>query len=284
MNIEVYKDASTMSEERFLSLVDTQIECWWVRPFDEYLICKDYKCRALFSIEDVHWNIDNFRKEKWKKNDFECEECWNETEEIYEKEKFLKLLKEYFKWEVSCVLSMYDWKMEGFWLLTKTTVSSIIDYELATRQWSYNKEELLKQISKKIYWIDDALNEIIIMWNNLFIWSKYRKQNNSFKLLKKLFNLNKNYSWIPLILETRYDTKFYPLWKNTWFKNLLNDKYWYIVQYLKFYSEFLNFFAYNNSFFPQENSALFLNIQKIKNETLTFIEKNPNFSKRKFYK
>jgi hypothetical protein len=62
MKIEVYKNTSTILEKLLPSLIDAQIECWGSKPFDEYKICENEECRALFSIEDIHGSIKKFNK------------------------------------------------------------------------------------------------------------------------------------------------------------------------------------------------------------------------------
>lgn len=280
MKIEIYKDAWVIPEKYLTSLVDAQIECWWSKPFDEYLICKHSKCRALFSIEDVHLDINKFRENRWKNMDFKCGECWWDTELVYEKETFLEAIKDYVKWEVSVILLIDEWNIEWFWVITKTTISSLINNDFATRNWSYDKKELLMQMSKQIFWVDDASEENIILWNQLYVSPDIRKWNISFELSSELFSLNEDYNWIPLVLETRYNSNFYPLWRNIWFKDIINDKYWYVVQFLEDYKKITDFFNSNNSYSWSDS---FLNVLGFRREALSIIRSNPYFWMRKFY-
>jgi len=69
MKIKIYKNASEVEEKYLPDLADRQAECWWAKPFEEYKICKNNNCKALFSIEEVLWNLMEIRN--ILSNDFE---------------------------------------------------------------------------------------------------------------------------------------------------------------------------------------------------------------------
>ncbi len=281
MEIVTYKKASEIEEKYLSSLVDAEIECWGSRPFDEYKICSNPECRAIYSIEDIYETIDDYRNRVDEKLslDFKCSICELDTELIYEKTEFLEVLKEYIKWEVSWVLLIDDnEKVEWFGVLSKTSLSWAINYEFATRPGSYDKEDLLKLLSKELFWTKDAGNEQIALLHQIYVSKNLRKWNISFEMLNKLISLNLEYWNIPVIWETRFEGDFYPISRTMGFNDIESDKYWYVVQFLESYS-LLAWFLFKNDSFTSKD--IFINILKHKRE----IKKNlkSNLVKQKFY-
>ncbi len=285
MKIIGYKKASNMPEKYYSSLIDKEIECWWTEPFCEYLICNE--CMWIYSIQEIHWNIDNYRKSQ-NINNIKCE-CWWITHLMYPKNEFLNLLKEYIKWQVSSVLLLDNDKVEWFWFLSKTTIWELIENEFNTRPNSYDKEEILKKIfhllwtgkvsSMIIY--DELDNNKIICMNHIYLPKELRKENNAYKISKNIFLNNTEYSWIPVVLETRYDSNFYPIWQSMWFETILSDKYGYIIQYLSDYQKILDFFATHDTYSDQKEMRHMI---QAKRYALNILKKNPSFYNRKFYK
>ncbi len=270
MNIAVYEDASTLPEEYFPSLADAQIECWWSRPFDEYKICQDEKCRALYSIEDVFWSIENFNLKKDKNTDFKCEDCWQKTDFIYDKELFIENIREYIKWEVSVVLLLNNSKVEGFWVTIIKTLKELLDLELWNRPKSYKEHFLItSDLWKK-------LNEKFSCINHIYVSKEYRWKWYWKKLLFEIFNflqMQQN----QIVTETRYDSDFYSICKSIWFEWEINDKYWYILMFLK-----------KNWYINQDNiNSIFndisTNFLKYKQKARSILNINSSFSHRKAY-
>lgn len=223
MEIKTYKKASEIEEKYLSSLVDSEIECWWSRPFDEYKICSNSECRALYSIEDIYENIKNYRNrlDDILSHNHKCEICDYETEFVYEKEKFLEMIKEYVKWEVSLVLLIDNEKVEWFWVLSKDSLENIMNFEFATRPNSYDTKYIYEKL-------DSNLEFNLI--HQIFISEKYRW----FWYFKLLFNQLLNFCNLnsPIILETMYNSKFYSIIKSLDWINILSDRYWYVVMYL----------------------------------------------------
>lgn len=279
MKIETYKKAINIPEKYFESLVDREIECWGSRPFDEYKICANPECKAIFSIEDIYettWNYRN-RENEEKSEDFKCTCCNSKTEFIYEKTNFLEVVKEYIKWEVSRVLLTHNnEKVEWFWILSKTTLSWAINYEFATRPNSYDKEELLKTLSKKLFWTENARNEEITLLHQIYVSKKFRWYWFWKQILKKILE----FKWsddIPILLETRYNSEFYPISRSIGFENIMNDKYWYICQYI----------PKKNNFRWGDTYKILEKISKkftfYKKEALEILSLNNSFTLQKFY-
>lgn len=284
MRLETYPEAKKMPEKYLSSFVDAEIECWWSEPFSEFRICKNNLCKAVFSIEDVYWNIEEFqkRRELWiLDNNFCCEECWDETEYIYEKEEFIELSKEYVKNDVSIILGLSNKKeVNWFWVISSTNVDSLLNVELNTRIWSYNKKLLLKNISESIFWIDDASEEKLLCLLHVYLAPYWREKNLCFELLKSMFLMKESEINKPIIMETRYDSRLYPISRLLGFQDLISDKYGYVVQYLDRFSSIINFFKANNTFFKPD---LIWRKQLYKWVAMSIIAKNPIFVNRKFY-
>jgi len=277
MKIIWYKKAINTEKKYFSSLIDKEIECWWSKPFNEFLICN--KCKKLYSIQDIYWNIQNYNNNFNKNHNINCE-CWWTTELIYQKNNFIKELEEYIKWEVSSVLLLKNETVKWFWFLSKTTITSLLENEFDTRPGSYDKNEVLSKLIKKT-WEKNINNKKIICMNHIYISEKYRKNNNAYKISENIFLNNTHYSWIPVILETRYDSNFYPIWQSMWFETIISDKYWYIIQYLSNYQKILDFFSTHESYSDRKEIKHML---KAKRYAINILKNNPSFSWDKFYK
>ncbi|USN58369.1 MAG: hypothetical protein H6767_09005 [Candidatus Peribacteria bacterium] len=59
------------------------------------------------------------------------------------------------------------------------------------------------------------------------------------ELLIQLFSLHAEYEHIPVVLETRYDSDFYPITRALGFKNIIHDKFGYVIQVGPTYGELL---------------------------------------------
>lgn len=276
MDILEYKEAKYIPENLLQSLMKSEIECWWSEPFSEYKICSD--CKAIFSIEEVHGSVENFRNGKNCWDNFQCLECCWKTKYMYKTDEFLDLVKEYIKGYVSAVLLVTsEGNVEWFGILSKTTISSILKNELNTRPNSYDipklKEILFNEIDKFIW------SEILCL-HQLYIYKDYRVENRSFNMMKKMFTINKSFQNIPIILETRYDCIWYLLWRLFWSKNLIDDRHWYVVQIIKNYSIFFEFLKKNSWPTNELNSEKLLPFKK---ESIKILKNKKYFSERKFY-
>lgn len=280
MQVLDYKDSSNIEEKYINSLFERQVECWWSEPFGEYKVCTNEKCSAVFSLEKVCWNISNLRNWNiW--NYFFCTECDSQTEFIYSNHEFLQIMKEYVKWQVSSILLIDDSDIvEWFWVVKKTTLEWLLNVEFATRPNSYDYEKVLEQISLSLFGKKDASFEEVICLHQIFVSDLYRWWNMSFDILKKLILLNEEYKNIPVILETRFDSKFYPISRSIWFENISNDKYWYVIQSIWSYKQLIDFFTKNQSFYSENN---LLTILETKEEAKAILSQNGSFSWQKFY-
>jgi len=274
MELKSFPNASDIPEKYLPSLVKSEIECWGSRPFDEFMKCTDKSCWKMYAIEDVYWSVENYRNRKEDK-EFNCD-CWCQAELYYKPEEFIEVVREYIKWEVSAVLLLVNEEVEGFWVISKTTLLEAINIEFATRPLSYDKQEILKELSEKIFWIENASEKEIIILHQIFVSEFIRWWWIGKKLLENLIKTNSNKN-LPFLLETRYDSKFYPISRFMWFENLVNDNHWYIIQYNK-----------EKTFINSKNLNKFLNqisnnFELYKKEALEILKFNPIFSYKKKY-
>lgn len=243
MELRSYERTKKMPEKYLSSLIDAQIECWWSKPFDEYMICTDNDCRALHSIEEIHGSIANFRQKLEKNINCNCAECWSELETYYKKNKFFEEAKKYFKWEVHTVLLLEDEKVEGFAITSRTNIDSLVEVELNTRVWSYDKEYISKKLNKisKTEYIN-CLHHIFVSKVNRNKWYSNLLHNEMFNFLWEKSNCT--------VLETRYDSTWYLFAKAMWFIEISKDKHWYILMFLE-----------NRNFFKQDYKNIIKKIQ-----------------------
>jgi len=280
MQIKKYKDASKIPEKYLKSLISSEIECWGAEPFDEYKICVSESCKRIHSIEEVHGDIENFRKNKESWDDFLCRECNSKTENIYDKNNFWEVIKEYIKWQVSAVLLLSEEdRVEWFWIISKTNLESLMDNEFNTRPNSYPKEETIKKLSKTIFWREDATLEDVICFHQIYVSPEFRDANISLKLLRELFFINPEYKKIPVVGETRYDINFYTILRVMWSENICNDKYWYVLQYISRYKKMYEFLS-ENIWFKKVISIM----KKFRIDSKNILKENPSFLDAKFYK
>ncbi len=281
MQLKSYKDASKIEERYLPQLATRQAECWWAKPFDEYRICQNTSCKAIFSTQEVLWDVLKIRAPESSCIDFRCTECWDETKEVYQQEEFIELMKEYFLWEVSWLLVLDESdQVEGFWVISKTNISSLMRLELNTRPGSYEINETIKKISQTLYEDENCEDEEIICFHQIYISPIVRNSDLSYQAFKNLFEINKDeYKDIPLIWESKYDNKFYPILRSMGVENITHDKYGYILQTLSKYSHILDFLETHNGYQDFLSGMI-----KYKKEARDILKKHPEFKKRKFYK
>ena len=279
MKVKQYKNAIDMPEKYIDSLVDSEIECWWSKPFDEFLRCTDPSCWKIYSIEDSYWTISNYRNRE-KDIDFNCE-CWSKTDFVYKKEEFIDLVKDYIKWNVSSVLLLDDnEKVEWFWVLSKGKLIDIIINLLITRPNSWNISEIWEHLSK-VFWNDDILNSDFICSHQIYITPDFRKWDIWIDVLKKMFLDKEDYFNLPIIWETRFDSKFYPTTQILWYKDFLEDVHWYVLQYSENYNDVSDIVK---GFTSYSEKSVFREMLKYRKKWLSIFNSNPNLSNRKVYK
>lgn len=274
MEILEYKNAIDIPDSLIPSLARSEVECWWAEPFSEYKICDD--CKWLYSIEEVHGSVENFRNNSTCWDDYECVECWWETNYMYKTEEFIDMIREYIKWDVSAVLLVTpEEEVEGFWVLTKTNYLDVIMWEFNTRPWSYEKK-LLKNLLIKEFEGNDS-DEILCL-HQIYIYEFLRWRKNLFGILNSMFKSIDLSTMSPILLETRYDSKLYSIMQSLWAKDLINDKYWYVIQVIKDSKFFINYIR--DSLFFNNSSKNSLNC----NSYLVGVSNiNGGWQKRKFY-
>lgn len=276
MDILSYKQAKDIPEHLLVSLAKSEVECWWSEPFSEYKICEE--CSAIFSIEEVHWSVKKFRNSETNWDIFECLECsWN-TKYMYKINDFFDMIKEYIKWDVSAVLLVTPEKtVEWFAVLTKTTINWIVENEFNTRPNSYNKQELISLLLNEYPFI--GWQEVICL-HQIYINKYFRWNNRAFNVLKKILTINELYYNLPILLETRYDSRFYPITRYLWSQNLIDDKYWYVVQIIKNGLLFIKYLEKVLFEMKEKKLNVFFPFRE---ESKKNIEKNIHFLERKFY-
>lgn len=285
MRLESYKEAKNIPEKYLSSYIDAEIECWWCKPFDEYRICNNWSCWAMFSIENVYWSVWNYKQlsESEKLNTiFCCTECWTDTKLFYEKSHFTEVLLNYFKDNVSLVLLLDNELVEWFWLISQKSIYWVVNSEFSTRPWSYDNNFIQKRIISELSTTDLSVNLLsdIVCLNHVFVSSEYRNWNISFELLKQLILLWEEYNDLPVVWEARYDNKFYPISRTIWFKNLEDDKHWYIIQLINKYKYLLDFVSSNSWFFDKK---ILSSLIKFKKEWLWILDSKKYLSIRKKY-
>jgi len=281
MQIELYRSGEIIKKEDIWILADRQAECWWAKPFNEYRICTNTDCKAVFPIEEVLWDILNIRDSGLRKTSFNCTECSSETEEIYEKEYIIQAIKEYFLWEVNLLLIKdKQSSIEWFWVTSKTTIRSLMEVEFNTRIGSYETEEIIKKLGHILYGDENAEDKDVICFHQIYLSPLIRSSELSYTALKTLFEMNRNeYKDIPTVWETRYDCKFYPISRSIWFENLEHDKHWYVIQHIPAYSDVLDFLDSHSGY-----QSFLWDMIKYKKESKKILKENPELVGRRFYK
>jgi len=236
-------------------IFDLEVQVWWEKPFWEYKICDSTSCRRVFSIEDVHGAVDAMNSASWE--DFCCTDCLSETSYMYASEDFYEVMKEYVQWNVSMILLIWDEDtVEWFWILSQWTIESISNYEFQTRPWGLSPENLVSSLSQAIFWVEDASEEDVVCFHQIFVSKQVRDAAISYKLMQELFFLTAEvYSDLPVVWETLLDWRFYPVSRSMWFDDAGVDKYWYVIQYIHKYSSILKF-LWENDWFKSFQSRL----------------------------
>ncbi len=243
-----YEDAENIPEKYLRQLFDLQSVVWWEKPYWEYKICDNTGCRRVYSIEDIHPKKTNNELRSW--DDFCCIECESSTSFMYKSEEFYQLVKDYIKWNVSMVLMLWSWDtVEWFGVMSQWTVESISNFEFQTRPWGLSPNDIVSELSQKIFWVEDASENELVCFHQIYVSREVRDAAISYKLMQELFfQMWDVYSDLPVVWETRYDWKFYPVSRSMWFEDVVSDKYWYVIQSIDKYSDVLRFLWENDWF------------------------------------
>lgn len=234
-------------------LVDNQIKCWWEEPFWEFAKCSNSNCNKMFSIEDIYGDIKNYQDNFNELNNC-CDECNSKTNLLYSKEYFRDIIIDYVKWNVELILLLENDKIEWFWIYNKKTLSEVIDYEWNLRPNSFKKE----CIEKNMKHLGLNNNQEVNLFQHIYISNDYRKGTLWYKLVNKFLDIEDK--TLPSFLETKFNGEFYPVWRKIWYTNVLNDKYWYVIQIklpnkikekTSFYKQEANNILEINNYFPE---------------------------------
>jgi len=276
-----YPIADDIPEKYMRQLFEKEVEVWGVEPFWEYKLCDNLECRRVFSIEDVHGEISKMHEKIYSWDDFCCRECSSETSYMYKSEEFYDIMKQYVKWNVSAVLLIWDEDtLQGFWVLSQGTIESVAHWEFQTRWWSYNPNDVIQKLSENIFSCNDAKDEDIVCFHQIHVSGRVRDAAISYKLMQELFFLTGEiYNNLPVVWETRYDSRFYPVSRSMWFDDIFDDPHGYVIQSIWKYAEVLQFLSHNTWFsdFNKEMLGFKRNAKKI-------LEKHPDYSGIKYYK
>ena len=282
MEIKTYKNASKIEERYISDLALRQAECWWAKPFEEYRICNNRWCRAIFSTQEVLWDIMKIREieSSWSIS-FCCKECWDNTQEIYKKEEYIETMRAYLLWQVSALLLVDDNDVvEWFGVISKTTIRGVAELEFNTRPGSYEIEETIKKIWKVLYDDKNAEDKDVICFHQIYLSPLIRNADLSYQSLKALFEINReDYAETPTIWEAKYDNKFYPISRSIGFENIAHDAYWYVIQSIPNYSDVLNFLDLHEWY-----QGFLWEMIRFKRESRNILRKYPDITSRKFYK
>lgn len=274
-----YKDASKIPEVWLSSLVDAEAYCWWAEPFSEYVICEENTCWKISSLEDVFEKIDDTVMQdislpSW----FCCPDCYWWVRLIYEKESFLEVLREYFQGNVSAILL---WEQEndiqGFGIINKTSIEKLLHIDFATRPNSFDFSDIFSEISQKAFQWALTTDTEVVCWHQLFLSQSIRTNTLFWDTLYKLFLLNPEYSDLPILLETRYDSRVYPILRWLGFQDICHDRYGYVIQYFPKYWDFLESLE-----MKVYDTLSLTDVKKYRKYALEVLHNNPRF-KDKYY-
>lgn len=276
-----YPKAEEIPEKYMRQLFEKEIEVWGVEPFWEYKICDNSLCRRVFSIEDIHWEISKIHETKNMWDDFYCLDCSNKTSYMYKSEEFYELMKEYVKWNVSVILLIWDKDtLQGFWVLSQGTIGSVAHWEFQTRWWSYNPKDVIDTLSEKIFSCSDAWDEDIICFHQIHVSDQVRNAAISYKLMQELFFLTGEiYNNLPVVWETRYDSRFYPVSRSIGFEDILDDPHGYVIQSISKYTQVLQFLS-DNRWFSDFNKEML----GFKRDAKKVLMEHQNYSGIKYYR
>ncbi len=241
-------DAAQIPESYMQQLFNLEVQVWWQEPFWEYKICDNEECRRIFSIKQVHWLSHEHDISRW--DTFCCSECSSSTSYLYKSEEFYALMHEYVKNNVSMILLVWEGDVvEWFWILSQWTIGSVANFEFQTRPWWLLWEEIVENLSQRLFEKPDAGDEPIVCFHQIYLSEHVRDAAMSYKLLQELFFLVADvYQDLPVVWETLYNGRFYPVSRSLWFQDSVHDKYWYVIQYIEKYSDILRFLWENDGF------------------------------------
>lgn len=278
LKYEYYPDASQIPENFLRQIHWHQVEWWWAEPYDEYKICATPGCWRLYSIDDVRGSL----QEDDSEEDFTCweENCEGETVFIYNTEAFYNNLIEYIQRNVSMVLLTNGDELKGFWMLSQWNIKSVAHIEFWGRPNGYTPELIVEKLSQDLFWVTDASEEQITHMFNVIIEPSTLRTHNAFALMQELFfAFAEDLYLYPVVKESHYADRMYPIARAMWFRNVVDNQYWYVIQTVDRYSEILNYFRLHPWFIK-----MLWDIHHYREEAKSIIEKNNWFIWNKYYK
>jgi hypothetical protein len=278
ISIQGFPDSWEIPDNLLDSLIDAEIECWWSEPFWEFLICESQECWKLYSIEETLWDIEQLRNFDTSKLCFNCTACHSPTKYVYPKGELFNTYKQYFNDKVSSVLLFAEKKnvVEWFGIMSLTDIEGVVNLEFNTRPWSFDKDKLSTTLTQEISPETLSVQQEVVCFHQLYISPHIRQHDVFWDTVLRLFSL-KSHENTSVTLETRYDSKVYPLMRVLWFRDVFHDQYGYVVQVLEEYGKVIEFIEKLS-----EYDWLVSSLIKYKRHANDMLAKNPHFQD-KFY-
>jgi len=264
-----------LSQKHFDSLVKAQIYCWGREPFWEFKKCCNASCGKVFSI-DAYFKAPSLNQDFLHKN-FQCLECWSDTESVYEWGDFSEELRVYFSQEVQGILLVHEDEVRGFNVLRKTDAKWLFEYEFSTRKNGFQSPELSEIIIQTL-----GQCKSLICWQHLFIDEPFRSEELFWDMLYRL-SIQQDGQDIPVIVETRYESRVYPFLRLLWFQDVCQDKYWYVSLFFPNFKQLKNNILHRKNHSPTSISQLkgFLRIARQKSKEIHQNNHHVSYGKNK---
>ncbi len=253
--IEVYPDMSDLQEPQLRVLTKFERTIFGgsdeLGDFGEYAACTDVQCRSIKSIQEVHPDFDAAGdvslEELEARDEFElpsCDVCEKDMTLIFNPEVFWRFLKDYFKHrEIVHQQAEVISKVAGAIMLDKnstimgstvaypTTMVDIVGENINYRN-SYDVPAVMNKLAEIMGLNSGAEAEQIlgICWNRIAFRKDAAGKGKFPKLVGSLFNLLSKYDDLPVVVDTRPDSRLYPLLKAIGFIDVMHDEHgWAII-------------------------------------------------------
>jgi len=239
IKIVTYPDMSKLEELRLKSLAELEREVWGY--YGEYAICSDINCRAVQSISEVYDGVDdeeNFiRLAELEKNGAllpDCPVCKQSSELFFPPNIMTKFLKHQFSSEIFGALLIDQNKdVQGCTIASRGKLVNI--FNSFNYRLSYPQKEWLASIADCLgEEYKDGLKDVV-SWNRLEIAHDLRGRGYFFPLLKALLDLHREYDNLPVIGDTRFESRVYPFLKAVGYQDIIADKHGWLTVALKRY-------------------------------------------------
>ncbi|MBF0372990.1 MAG: hypothetical protein HQL39_06175, partial [Alphaproteobacteria bacterium] len=285
LELNSYQDMSTLDADLLGKLADKEREWWGYQGFGEYAICSHPSCRAVLSIDEVYAvsQGEDYQPLTALERDGPrlpgCPECGGSTELLLPRALFIEYLRYYFSHGVYGTLLLDDERrIRGATVALRTSRRTALERIINYRN-SYRVDSCLAAISRTLGDTHESDgSEPVVCWSRVALGRDLRGRSHLHRIVSDLLALQPNNADLPLLGDTRFDTRLHPILKAIGFRDVATDAHGCVMITLKRQRTLTEAFALT----PEEFKAQFdAEVTRCRDEQMTYLASHRPFASRK---